>query len=211
MKRQITVLIVGLSLLLAPAVVLCQKNLPEDYDHASFLQGKKRSLIGYAGKEHSFSIDVAARSAKPSDLPEFVNIEGLIVQSTLLPVPPDIDLRHLNPSREKDLLTKYMKDELDYYKKKLRQNYNKPESEPVTIKGRVFLLWYFDMPENSKMVKRQVYLSTLFFDQVMDLNIPIFKVSDFPRARTLLVKLAGSLKTYNKHVDLALLSKQLNK
>ena len=198
-------------LLLISAVAVGQKNSPGEYVHASLLQGKKRSLIGWSGREHSFTMDMAARSVKPSDLPEFVNIDGLIVQSTLLPVPQDIDLGHLNPSREKDLLTKYMKDELDYYRKKLREKYSQSGSEPMTIKGRVFLLWYFDMPENSKMVKRQVYLSTLFYDQVMDLNIPIFKADDFARARALLVKMAGSLKIYNKHIDLALLSKQLNK
>ncbi|HMH23549.1 MAG TPA: hypothetical protein VK563_17305 [Puia sp.] len=199
-----------LILLLSSTVAICQKNSPEDV-HARLLRGKKRSLIAYAGKEHSFTMEVVARSVKPSDLPEFINIDGLIVQSTLLPVPEGIDLRHLNPSREKDLLTRYMKDELDYYRKKLRQNYNKPESELLTMKGRVFLLWYFDMPANSKMVKRQVYLSTLFYDQVVDLNIPIFNLNDFPRAKAQLVKLAGTLKTYNKRLDLDLLSKQLNK
>src|SRR5258708_1196072 len=96
---------------LASVSAFCQKNLPAEDDHANFLQGKKRSMIAWSGKEHSFTMEVAARSAKPSDLPKFVNIDGLIVQSTLLPVPQDIDLRHLNPSREKDLLTKYMKDE----------------------------------------------------------------------------------------------------
>jgi len=203
--------LIVLILLLASAAAVGQKDTPGEYIHASLLQGKKRSLIGWSGREHSFTMDMAARSVKPSDLPEFVNIDGLIVQSTLLPVPQGIDLRHLNPSRQKDLLTKYMKDELDYYRKKLREKYSQSESEPLTIKGRVFLLWYFDMPENNKMIKRQVYLSTLFFDHVMDLNIPIFEVNDFARARSLLVKMAGSLKTYNKHVDLALLSRQLNK
>ena len=65
-------------------------------------------------------------------------------------------------------------------------------------------------PPNSK-IRRQVYLSTLFFDQVLDLNIPIFSLNDFARAKDLLVRLANSLKVYNKHLDLALLSKQLSK
>src|SRR5450631_430134 len=165
-------------LLLAFAVGICQDNPPAGDVHADLLRGKKRSLIAYAGKSHSFTMEAVGKTAKPSDLPDFVNIDGLIVQSTLLPVPDDINLRNLNPSREKDLLTKYMNFELDYYKKKLRQNYYKAESEPVTLKGRVYLLWYFDTPPNSK-IKRQVYLSTLFFDQVLDLNIPIFTLNDF--------------------------------
>jgi hypothetical protein len=196
-------------LVLVSVAAMGQGNPPGEEVHASLLQGKKRCLIAWSGKSHSFTVE-AGRTAKPSDLPDFVNIDGLIMQSTLLPVPDDINLRNLNPSREKDLLTKYMNFELDYYKKKLKQNYNKPQLEPLTIKGRVYLLWYFDTPPNSK-IKRQVYLSTLFFDQVLDLNIPIFSLNDFTRAKDLLVRLANSLKVYNKHLDLALLSRQLSK
>jgi hypothetical protein len=196
--------------MLVSVSAICQENPPAGDVHASLVQGKKRSLIAWSGKDHSFTMEAVGKKAKPSDLPDFVNIDGLIVQSSLLPVPEDINLRNLNPSREKDLLTKYMNFELDYYRKKLRQNYRNPELEPLNLKGRVYLLWYFDTPPDSK-IKRQVYLSTLFYDQVLDLNIPIFKLDDFTRAKELLEKLGNSLKIYNKRLDLALLSRQLSK
>jgi hypothetical protein len=54
-------------------------------------------------------------------------------------------------------------------------------------------------------------VSTLFYDQVMDLNAPVFKTDDWGRARNILVRLAGTMKTFDKHLDLAALESKLNK
>jgi hypothetical protein len=59
------------------------------------------------------------------------------------------------------------------------------------------------------LISRQIYVSTLFYDQVMDLNAPVFRSDDWGKARSLLVKLAGTMKTYDKRVDLAVLRKKL--
>jgi hypothetical protein len=65
------------------------------------------------------------------------------------------------------------------------------------------------MPENYKLVSRQVYVSTMFFDRVMDLNAPVFKTDDWGKARELLIRLAGTMKTFDKRLDLAVLRKKL--
>lgn len=156
-------------------------------------------------------MEVAARTAKPSDVPGFINVSGQIVQSTLVPVAPSINLSNLTTAREKDLLVKYMNYELDYYRKKLKQNYTNLETEWVTVQGRLFLVWYFDMPKNYKLVSRQLYFSTLLNDQVMDLNAPLFKTNDFGKARMVLSRLAGTLKLYDTQLDLVKLGKGLNK
>jgi hypothetical protein len=175
---------------------------PNEDVHARLLQGKHRSLIAYAGKGHSFTLDVPYRSAKPSDVPGFITIDKQIVQATLVPA-------DLSSKQEKDILTRYMNYELSYYKKKLKQNYSHLQTEWLTIKGQLFLVWYFDMPENYKLVSRQVYVSTLFYDQVMDLNAPVFKTNDWGKAREILVRLAGTMKTFDKHIDLEGLQKKL--
>jgi hypothetical protein len=54
-----------------------------------------------------------------------------------------------------------------------------------------------------------VYASTLFYDQVMDLNAPVFKAEDWGKTRGMLVRLAGSMKTYDKRLDLDALRKKL--
>src|SRR5882757_2411327 len=190
-----------LILLLAGIPAFCQKNAPDEDIHATLLAGKKRSLIVYAGPTHSFTMETASKMAKPSDIPGFITIDGQVLQSTLVPASPSVDLKNLTSAREKEILIKYMNYELDYYKKKLRQHYSQLQTEWVTIKGRLFLVWYFDMPKDYKLVSRQVYLSTLFFDHVLDLNAPVFKMDHFDRAKGTLIKLAGSLKTYDKQLD----------
>jgi hypothetical protein len=191
--------------------VRAQKNNAGGDVHAGLLQGRRHSLIAYSGGGHAFTMEVPGNSAKPSDLPGFIRIDKQIVQATLVAASQNIDLNYLTLNREKDILTKYMNYELAYYKKRLKQNYSNLQTEWLTLHGHLFLLWYFDMPKDYKLVSRQVYFSTLFFDQIMDLNAPLFAVGDFNRARELLVKLASSLTTYDKNLDLTALAHQLNK
>lgn len=198
-----------LILLLAGLPAFCQRDTPDEDVHATLLSGKKRSLIVYAGPTHSFTMEAGSKTAKPSDIPGFITIDGQVLQSTLVPASQSVDPKHPTIDREKEVLTNYMNYELDYYKKKLRQHYSQLHTEWITIKGRLFLVWYFDMPKDYKLVSRQLYLSTLFYDQVLDLNAPVFKMEHFSRAKATLVKLAGSLKTYDKQLDLGLLKRQL--
>ena len=193
--------------------VAAQQNTPVEEEHAQLLTGKKRCLIAYAGKDHSFTLETPVHSAKPSDVPGFITIDKQIVQATVVPVDKGIDLHTLSAAREREVLLKYMEYELDYYRKKLKQHYSHLQTEWVTLQGKQFLVWYFDMPENYKMVSRQVYISTLFFDQVMDLNAPVFKSkdSDWGRARGILIRLAGTMKTFDKRLDLEELGRKLNK
>jgi hypothetical protein len=189
-----------------------QPNNTRD-EHARLLVGKKRSLIAYAGNGHSFTLEIGAHTAKPSDIPGFITIDKQIVQSTLVPVSRskdhDPDLNTLTPAKEKAILLDYMNYELKYYRKKLSQHYTNLQTEWVEFNHRLFLLWYFDLPENYKVVSRQVYASTLFYDQVMDLNAPVFKEDDWGKARGMLVRLAGSMKTFDKPLDLEALRKKL--
>src|ERR1700760_277706 len=188
-------LIPALFALLTSLTVFSQPPAPADEERARLLSGKKHSLIAYAGPKHSFTMDVpTGRPVKPSDVPGFITIDKQILQSTLVPIDRSINISALTPDKEKTVLLKYMNYELDYYRKKLKQKYNNLQTEWVTLQGRTFLLWYFDMPQNYKLVSKQIYVSTLFYDQVMDLNAPVFKTDDWGKARTLLLKLAGTLR-----------------
>lgn len=198
----------ALSLIIATGV-FGQQLSADGEEHAGLLTGKRRSLIAYAGKDRSFTLEIGAHTAKPSDIPGFITIDKQIVQSTLVPVASSIDRSGLTPEKEKDILLRYMNYELEYYRKKLRQRYSHLQTEWVSLQGRLFLLWYFDMPENYKLISRQVYASTLFYDQVMDLNAPVFKADDWGKARALLVRLAGTMKTYDHRIDLDALRKRL--
>ena len=198
-----------LSALLLALPALSQPGAPPDEERALLLTGKKHSLIAFAGPSHSFTLDVTAHSSKVSDIPGFITVDKQILQSTLVPIDKPSDTAGLSADKQKTVLLRYMNYELDYYRKKLKQRYRDLQTEWITLNGRLFLLWYFDMPENYKLVSRQVYISTLFYDRVMDLNAPVFKTGDWGNARTLLIKLAGTMKTFDKHLDLDALRKKL--
>jgi hypothetical protein len=188
-----------------------QKKAPEEEVHASLVAGRKKSVIAYTGKDQSFTMDVNAKTAKVSDLPGFITVDGQIVQATLVPSQPAVDARQMSTAQEKEALTKYMNYELGYYKKKLKQNYSQLQTEWVMVKDRLFLVWYFDMPKDYKLVSRQLYFSTLFADKVLDLNAPVFKTEQFSRARGVLNRLVNTLKTYDENLDMEGLKKDLGK
>lgn len=203
-----------LSLVLATltgALVHAQTKAPYEEAHASLVTGKKKSMIAYAGKGLSFTMDVTAKTAKPSDIPGFISVDGQILQATLVPSTPAVDARQFTTAQEKDALTKYMNYELAWYKKKLKQNYSQLQTEWVTVKDRLFLVWYFDMPKDYKLVSRQLYFSTLYQDQVLDLNAPVFKTEQFSHARGVLNRLVNTLKTYDKSLDIEVLKKELSR
>lgn len=182
-----------------------------DEVHASLLTGRKKALIAYTGKDASFTMDVNVKTAKNSDIPGFITVDRQIVQATLVPSQPPIDTRSMTTAQEKETLTKYMNYELGYYKKKLKQNYSQLQTEWITIKDRLFLVWYFDMPKDYKLVSRQLYFSTLVSNQVLDLNAPVFKTEQFSHARATLTHLVNTLKIYDKSLDLEIVKKELDK
>ncbi len=186
------------------------QTAPTDDVHASLLTGKKKSLIAYAGQGHSFTLEIAP-TAKPSDVPGFITINKQIFQSTLVPVDKSIDISSLTPAREQDILTGYMNFELSYYKKKLHQNYSNLSTQWVTLQNRIFLVWFFDIPQDQKLISRQIYVSTIFYDQILDLNAPVFHPEDAGKAKALLLRLAGTIKTYDTHLDLVALQKKISK
>ncbi|MBS1603938.1 MAG: hypothetical protein JST42_14825 [Bacteroidetes bacterium] len=200
-----------ITLLLTGIFNQSQKIPPGEDVHAKLILGHHRSILAYAGSGHSFTFDIPYRSVKSSDVPGFVTIDRQIVQATIVPADKSLGKHPTGSDKEKDLLTRYMNFELSYYKKKLKQNYSQLSTEWLTIHGRTFLVWYFNMPGNYKLVSRQVYVSTLFDDQVVDLNAPVFKMDDWGKARSILVRIAGTMQTFDKHLDLIALENKLKK
>jgi hypothetical protein len=195
-------------ILLTTALSGAAQTAPTDDVHASLLTGRKKSLIAYAGQGHSFTLEIAP-TAKPSDVPGFITINKQIFQSTLVPVDKSIDISSLTPAREQDILTGYMNFELSYYKKKLHQNYSNLSTQWITLQNRIFLVWFFDIPQDQKLISRQIYVSTIFCDRILDLNAPVFHPEDAGKAKALLLRLAGTIKTYDTHLDLKALQKKL--
>jgi hypothetical protein len=195
-------------ILLTTAISAFAQTTPDDDVHASLLSGKKKSMIAYAGPNHSFTLEVTS-TAKLSDVPGFITINKQILQASLVPIDKSINLGNLTPAREQDILTGYMNFELSYYKKKLHQNYSNLTTQWITLQNRIFLVWNFDVPQDQKLISHQIYVSTIFYDQIMDLNAPVFQPGDAGKAKALLLRLAGTIRTYDTHLDLKALQKKL--
>ena len=65
---------VALALLTALSL-RAQQVAPDPEEHAGLVAGKHRSLIAYAGRDRSYTLEIGAHAAKPSDIPGFVTID----------------------------------------------------------------------------------------------------------------------------------------
>jgi hypothetical protein len=201
-----------LSLFLSINVLLfSQENKPagEEFETA-FVASKTGGLIVYSGEDHSFTIEVKAKDVKTTGQANYLVIGDQIVQSAILPIPKKTDLESMTMIRQKEILKTYINYELDYFKNSLKQEYSNLKMEWVIINGQQFVYWHFDMPKgDNKHVKKQIYLSSICFDQILDLNAPVFE--DYYKAKDILTQMANTLKLYNSHLDLAALSAQAKK
>lgn len=171
----------------------------------------------FAGKKHSFTLDIKGDSIKPSDQPNWVLINNSIVQATCVPLPGGKDASKCPLAQQREILNGYVDYEMAYFHEELKLVTKDVKKEWPVIGGRQFLLWYFDVPKQevpgAEKVKRQtirqVYLSEVWFDQVLDLNNALINNSDLEKAKAILYPIARSLKSSDGELDIAAYAKTL--
>jgi len=95
--------------------------------------------------------------------------------------------------------------ELDYFKNELKIKTVNLNTEWKTIHSRLWLIWSFDVPVQkkdlnaSKQVNHQIYASTICFNQVLDLNIPLLPGDNLEQSGDLIIKLMSTLNTIDRH------------
>jgi hypothetical protein len=200
-----------LSLLASTTLLFSQDESParEEFD-ASYVASKTGGLIVYSGENHSFTIEIKAKDVKTTGQANYLVIGNQIVQSAILPIPKKTDLGSVPLVRQREILRTYIDYELGYFRNSLKQSYTNLKMDWEIINGRQFVYWHFDMPkDDNKHVKKQIYLSTICFDQILDLNAPVF--DDFYKAKDLLAQMGNSIKFYDSHLDISTLSGQVKK
>ena len=128
-----------------------------------------------------------------------------IVQTTCKPLnDSDADHTSLTVEQQKELIGKYVDREMDYINHELNMYSRNLKKEWVTMKSKLWLIWSFDI-ENLKAdepaslrLKKQIYASTICFNQLVDLNTPILQNTDPSDARKLLTHIMPGLKLDNK-------------
>jgi len=184
MKRLLAFLIIGFTVLMT---VYSQENYTAETFKAALMQTKTGAMIVYNGEKHSFTIDIIGDTIKPTDHPNFIQVDNGILQASIIPFNTKLDFENMSTDSQKKNLLGYMKYELEYDKEQLNSKDLKEKHEFVSLNGKTFLFWTFDMPESNKTVAKQCTLITICFDQIVALNMPVTKG-----------KQTGSLGTYDK-------------
>lgn len=188
-----------LSLLGVTAVLLIEAQTPiaDEEFKLGYTPNEKGGTVLFQGKSHSFALDIVGKEVKTTDNPGFFVVDNHIVQTSTVPLPSSkLDLGHLTEVQQKQALSAYVDYEMDYFRKELKLKISDLKKEWVVINSRIFLVWHFNLPAaKENQVSQQIYMSTICFNQVLDLNIAILKGEDFPEQQERLNKLANTLKT----------------
>lgn len=185
-----------------PAVA--QNSVSKEQFNLSF-QGKANSHKWvFKGVDHSFSVAVVADSVKTEQYPNYISVKNQIVQCSAIPMPEtNLNLLNLTLAQQKEALNGYVDYEVDYFGNELKLQIQNLKKEWITVNGKTWLLWYFDVPDQQTTekaaipAKQQIYASTICFNQVLDLNTPVLKGDSFANAKALLKKLMATLKLSN--------------
>ncbi|HEY4109330.1 hypothetical protein [Puia sp.] len=187
--------------------------------HIELLPAKKGAVLAFSGKKHSFTVHIASDSIKTTDVPTYFTIDNQILQISCVAVPNGADLGNYNKDQQKTTLDSYADYELEYFQKELKISIKNLKREWVIIQNRLYLIWQYDVPaqkigklkgeELKQQITHQIFLSAIMHDQILDLNTPMFNANDPVKARKLLDDIAGSLKIFDKELDIPALAKTL--
>ena len=166
--------------------------------HISYSPSKTGGVIRFTGAKHSLAVDIAGDSIRTTDQPNYLLVDNMVVQVSMVPLPNGVEGSDLAIPQQKEGLTGYVQYEMDYFHKELHLSTSLLRQEWISIRDRPFLLWTFHVtpPAGRKLddtVIDQLYLSVLWHEQVVDLNCAVFDQKDRTKARAMLLQMAESM------------------
>jgi hypothetical protein len=182
----------------------------------ALLKTKTGALIVYNSQTRGFSLQVRADSIRSLDQSDFMELDGVLFQAALIPIPIDQPIDTLDQAQQRAVLKGYLASELKYFKDEAHIDYINVKTVYLTLNGHLFLRWSFDVvPGRASHLKQQargqVYYSTVAFNQVLDLNTPLLRrVDTFAGCNALLQKVARTLVLSRTPIDLDRKYEELN-
>ncbi|KAJ1379797.1 hypothetical protein B484DRAFT_441016, partial [Ochromonadaceae sp. CCMP2298] len=110
---------------------------------------------------------------------------------------------------QKSFLLQYMNYELNYFKNEVKMAVENQKAGWGPVGDKHFLLWHFDTPDYPT-VQKQMYLSTIVFDNFLNINIPLTNGQDFDEGMNFLKKVAASLVLHEHPIDVEAFYKEVN-
>jgi len=183
--------------------------LAEEFQPA-MVETKFGALIVYNGTKNSFTLRVNATSIEPTEQENFLLVDKKLVQSSVIPFQEKFDFNSLTVDLQKQLLTGYKDYEKEYIQDQLKAKLEESE-QFINLEGKMFKYWSFHMPNDNNSVRKQIYLFTICFDQILILNGPLIKDQDEAELKNTLINMAKSLELFpDKTQDLRKLYFDLN-
>lgn len=165
------------------------------------------ALLAYTNKQKSFIIEFVSGNIEPSENPDALTVDNIFIISKISPVQANLMFDSMSIDRQKTALILFMEKEIIH-----KFTFDAPVSEWLTINNQLFLFWHIKSNDENSKVDKQMYLTTLCFDQVLNLNTPLERtVGNFESNKLLLLKVAKSLKLNNFGINLQVLHEELNK
>lgn len=186
-------IILSLQLLLFCSSSFGQETKSEEFS-SKFTLNEKGGKIVFCGNNKQFVVQLFGKKVfvpeieNPTNVPNqyFITVDKKIIQSTIIAIPKNVqdafDLKKLTLNQQESILGGYVNYELDYIKKELESNIDEIVMKPEVINSRKYILWHYKMSNYTEsddkdgyIPKGQIYLSTICFDKVLTVNIPVLK------------------------------------
>jgi hypothetical protein len=172
----------------------------------TLLTKDKWGMLSFTGKSHSFTVELTGNTiTQTTDAqPNYLLVDNALLLVSCVPMPDGADASGYSADQQKTVLSAYADYEMNYFKDELHLVTRNLQKEWLVLQGRTFLLWQFDVPQQAvasvnqggRQAVHQLYLSTVWYDQVLDMNCPLMNDSEQTAAQTLLYKTAKSFKSY---------------
>lgn len=188
----------------------CFITFAQETFNAALIPSKDGAVITYSSSEQAFTITLKSDSIQPTEKPNFLTIDGWILQSFILGFDNPMDKDMSIEENAKAALSQYTIYEFDYIKEQLKLDVE-PKLEWGSMNGLYFYFWYFDTPPELKTLQGQLYLTTICFNHFLNLNIPLEKGRDFDKAKEFLLNVGKNITLHDHPIDFETFYNELNK
>jgi hypothetical protein len=184
----------------------------ENFESA-LMEKKGGAIVVYSSNEHSFTFNLDFGKVQPQNKPGLVIVDNDVLQ--FVKIPYAYKSKIIDTAVERASLKEYMNYELKYLKDDVKLEYSNVVTEWITINGKVFLSWMYNMPANfadrKDGTQKQIFLTGIFFSNFVSVNTPVLKDGDVKKSQTLLLKVASTFKENDFKIDFNELYKELHK
>ncbi|UZO80624.1 hypothetical protein NBT05_16985 [Aquimarina sp. ERC-38] len=163
----------------------------------------------YCGNTSHFTVRINGRKIEEVEMEgetnianntHFIAVDNIIIQSAIIPI--SSYLKKVNSTDEAKVLNGYLTYELEYMKNELKVNISDALTMSGNLQSRKYALWKYKLTDNinindQETVKGQIHLSTVCFDQILTLGIPILDLSLENKYKRKLINIARQI-TMNK-------------